>query len=134
MEAVAEQVFYEADDILISNTRLSRGDMTFAMSQVTSVGITTQKPFSGFAVVIIGAIGLFTLMGGIANATTHQTGASIFLFCVSAFMAFIMLTGKPKYLLQLHTAGGEKTFFSSKELTTAKQLQGLITQAIISRG
>lgn len=126
----SEQTFFKGTDVLVTNTRLVRGNETFAMSGVTSVSSFTEVPSKKGPIILI-VIGALALLAGGSQSS----------FGV-AFVGLVMIglgvlwfrSIKNVYHVRLVTASGERDALSSRDREYVGKIVGAISQAIVHRG
>jgi hypothetical protein len=126
---VAEQKFFEADGVLVTNTRFVRGNETFAMSGVTSVRAhTVVPPKTGPIILIIfGAI--------VALASLQSSLPGVVVGIVIAGLGIVWFRGiKNSYFVRLVTASGERDAVSSFDANYIAGIVEAVNQAIVHRG
>jgi hypothetical protein len=120
-----EKIFFEYEDVKVTNARFITGAQTFAMSNVTSVKAHTQKP-SRIALILLLIIGLFFTLGG---------GAGVLIGLVVAAVAAIALyLQKTTYHVMLTTSGGETSALKTYQLDYITKVVNALNEAIVHRG
>ena len=120
---VEEQVFFNENGVLVTNTRFQLQGQMFAMAGVTSVGVTKDVPsYNGPLVMGLLGIVLFAL-------EVYLVGLGFLLFGGLWFWAL-----KTEYHLTLTTAAGQQRVTSSKDEEFMASLRQALTNAIIHRG
>ena len=100
---MAEQTFFEYEDVKVTNARFISGSQTYAMSNVTSVKAFEQKPkrFWGIRFLVIGvAVAISAPVVGLLIAAS----ATVFLF-----------KQKTMYHVMLSTSGGETSALKTNQ-------------------
>ena len=122
-----EKVFFEYDDVKVTNTRFINGANTYAMAGVTSIKLREKKPSMGdvLAFVVIS----LALMGFV-----DKEPVALFPAIGSAVLAFFLYRKKKTlYAIILSTSGGESEGLLSNQIEYTKQLVDALNQAIIFR-
>ena len=122
-----EKVFFEYDDVKVTNTIFINGANTYAMAGVTSIKLREKKPSMGdvLAFVVIS----LALMGFVDKepvALFPAIGSAVFAF-------FLYRKKKTLYAIILSTSGGESEGLLSNQLEYTKQVVDALNQAIIFR-
>ena len=123
---MAEQTFFNQDDISVTNARVVIGGQTYAMSGLTSVRSIEEKP-SRKGPIILGIVGLLCLFVG------ETTAIVIGLAAIGGAIAWFVNT-KPTYFVGLVTASGESKALNSKDPDYIRKIVNAINEAIIARG
>lgn len=123
-EAVAEQTFFEYEDVKVTSARFLTGGQTYAMSNVTSVKSFVQKPkrFWPILFLIVGVIAAFA-------AQSPVPGIILALICVA-----VLFLQKTLYHVMLSTASGETSALKTKQKDYLDKVVGALNQAIVHRG
>lgn len=111
-----ETVFLRGEGVYVSSTRLVLGNVTYAMSQVSSVQVVedeAQAKTRGM-LFVVGAIGL--------------------LVCVGIVLIIIALCMQPRYCLLIRAGGGEAHVLAGQDQSLLNQIAHAVQQAIIYRG
>ncbi len=126
---VAEQSFFERGDVLVTNTRLVRGDETIAMSGVTSVRAHTIVPSKKGPIIVI-VVGVLILLGG------SQSGLMAVLVGVAVMGLGLWwyMSIKNIHCVRLVTASGERDAITNTDFKYISGIVAAINQAIIHRG
>jgi hypothetical protein len=117
-----EKIYFEYDDVKVTNTRFITGAQTFAMSNVTSVKAFEQKP-SRIGGIIVLAIGL-----AIAVNSTYVG------LLVAAAAAVYLYLQKTMFHVMLSTAGGETSALKTNQKEYLNKVVGALNDAIVHRG
>ena len=117
-----ETIFFQSNNVLITNTRMNLGGTTYATANVTSVSTLESKPGRKFEI-ISALIGLLVL------AETFFGG--IF-FIALAVLVFMMK--KSKFIVRLSTSANEKDALWSHDKNFIYSVVEAINEAIIFRG
>jgi uncharacterized membrane protein len=119
---MAEQTFFEYEDVKVTNARFISGSQTYAMSNVTSVKAFEQKPkrFWGIVLMIIGpSVAINAPVVGLVIAV----GAAVFLFMQ-----------KTVYHVMLSTSGGETSALKTHQQEYLQKVVSALNEAIVHRG
>ena len=117
-----EKVFFQSDNVLISNTRMNLGGTTYATANVTSVSTLESKPGRKFEI-ILGLIGLVVL-------TETFLGGLILI----ALAVLIFKMKKSKFIVKLSSSANEKDALWSNDKNFIHTVVEAINEAIIYRG
>ena len=120
--ALKEEVFYQSENVLISNTRMNLGGTTYATANITSVSTYESKP-SRKLEVIIGLIGLIIIF--------NQFFVGLILIGLAAIIFYMK---KTKYIVKLSSTANEKDALWSTDKGFIYQVVEAINNAIIYRG
>jgi hypothetical protein len=125
----AEQRFYEDQNILVTNSRLVKGNETFAMSGITSVMSFPEVP-SKKGPIILGVVGGLIFLASLQSSWVAALfGAMLIGLCIWWFRSI-----KNIYHVRLVTASGQRDAMSSQNGQYIATIVGAINQAIIHRG
>ena len=119
---MAEQTFFEYEDVKVTNARFISGSQTYAMSNVTSVKAFEQKPkrFWGILFLVIGvAVAISAPVVGLLIAAS----ATVFLFMQ-----------KTMYHVMLSTSGGETSALKTNQQEYLQKVVAALNEAIVHRG
>jgi hypothetical protein len=119
---MAEQTFFEYEDVKVTNARFISGSQTYAMSNVTSVKAFEQKPkrLLGICILIVGLIAAFS---------APVVGAVIALAAV-----VYLLMQKTVYHVMLATSGGETSALKTFQKEYLQKVVTAVNEAIVHRG
>lgn len=117
-----EKVFFEHDDVKVTNARFITGSQTYAMSNVTSVKAFEEKPsrFGGIAILVIGLL--------------VALGAPVIGLIIAALAGFYLYSLKTYYHVMLFTAGGENSALKTEQKDYLNSVVNALNEAIIHRG
>ncbi len=125
----SEKVFFEYDDVKVTNTRFIYGSNTFAMAGITSLKIRKQPP--DYWGLVILAILIFVCI------VVMFSGQLIGGFLGAAILSLIfwgaLKTMKTKYFIVLSTSGGEVEALTTQQLEYATRVTAALNEAIIYR-
>ena len=122
MNAAQEKVFFQSENVFISNTRMNLGGTTYATANVTSVSSFESKPGRKLEI-ILGLIGLISF---------SQTVLGAIILLALAVVIFMMK--KTKYIVRLSSSANEKDALWSTNREFIDSVIEAINQAIIFRG
>jgi hypothetical protein len=118
-----ERIFFEYEDVKVTNARFVSGGQTYAMHNVTSVKPFEQKPSRlGGALVLL--IGLALMM-----SASFMLG-----LLITAGAAFYLYQQKPIFHVLLSTSAGETTALRTYQRDYLNNVIAALNDAIISRG
>ena len=120
---VEEQIFFNENGVLVTNTRFQMQGQMFAMAGVTSVGVTYEEPSKN------GPIAMGLLGVGLFAVEFYLYGV---IFLLIAGLWFWGL--RTEYHPTLTTAAGQQRVTSSKDEEFMASLRQALTNAIIHRG
>lgn len=127
MEIKTEKIFFENDDILITNARAVFGDLTFSIANIASVLIKEVETnwIYGGAVMLTGVlIGLCTLHGW----------GMLFVSLFSIALGFFIGDRLPhRFILTVYSSSGEQNVVSAESAETIEDIAKAINIAIIER-
>jgi hypothetical protein len=122
-----EKVFFEYDDVKVTNSRFINGANTYAMSGITSIKLREKKP-DMIDVAICAFISMICLFNSMGNSFLIVP-ALIF-----AGLAYFLYKKKQTlYAIILSTAGGESEGLLSNQLEYTTQVVNALNQAVIYR-
>ncbi|WKA57798.1 DUF6232 family protein [Planococcus shenhongbingii] len=117
-----EKIFFQSENVLISNTRMNLGGTTYATANVTSVSTLEAKPGRKLEI-ILGLIGLVAL-------TETFLGGIILI----ALAVLIFKFKKTKYIVKLSSSANEKDALWSTDKNFVHSVVEAINEAMIFRG
>ena len=130
-----EQIFLETASAKVTNARAVIGEKTYAMANITSVGINRSISRLGRGLMIIsGLVFLFTLVAG------PGVGISIALMFAAPGVVLALVghllnqNARATHVLTLYTASGEIKALTSTNLDNLRQISEAIANAMIARG
>jgi hypothetical protein len=126
----SEKVFFEYEDVKVTNTRFINGSNTFAMSGITSLKIRKNPPKYGdlIACAVLALSGIFM----IATGDNTTIGLLITAFFGIGFWV-LFKSKKTEYFIMLATAGGEAEGLKTNQLEYAESVTKALNEAIIYR-
>lgn len=119
---MSEQIFFEYEDVKVTNARFISGSQTYAMSNITSVKTYEQKP-NRFWPAICVLIGL-GLMG---------QNLYLGLLIVVAAAAYLFMQ-KTLYHVMLSTSAGETSALKTYQPEYLHKVVAAVNEAIVHRG
>jgi hypothetical protein len=119
---MAEQTFFEYEDVKVTNARFISGGQTYAMSNVTSVKAFEQKPKRLGGVLLL-VIGLVVTTSAPVVGVVITVGAAIHLFMQ-----------KTVYHVMLATSGGETSALKTHQREYLQKVVSALNEAIVHRG
>lgn len=119
---MSEKVFFEYDDVKVTNARFVSGGQTYAMSNITSVKTTEKKPSR------LGGV-FFLIVGALVAVNNAWMGV-----LVMAAAAYFLYQQKTIYHVILATSGGETSALTTNQPEYLKKVIGALNEAIIHRG
>lgn len=117
-----EKIFFQRNNILITNTRMNLGSTTYATANVTSVSTLESKP-GRKSEIILGLIALFLLSESILTG----------LFLI-ALVVLLFKMKKSKFIVKLSSSANEKEALRSTDKNFIYSVVEAINEAIIFRG
>jgi hypothetical protein len=117
-----EKIYFEYEDVKITNTRFITGGQTFAMSNVTSVKAFEQKPSRTGGIVVL-------LIGLVVAANYIFVG-----LLIAAAAAVYLYMQKTMFHVMLSTAGGETSALKTNQKDYLTKVVGALNEAIVHRG
>ena len=137
-----EKVFFEYDDVKVTNARFINGANTYAMSGITSIKLSHKEPkktsvFSHIISALIILAGAYVTFIGIKDRNNENLfmglGCVIF-FGGLSFAAYKMdKLKKTLYMIMLSTSGGETEGLRSDDIEYASQVTKALNDAIVYR-
>lgn len=125
-----ERSFFNEGSVVITNSRAVIGGTTYAMSNITSVGMGST-PASRALGIIIAIFGVLVLLGG---AAAESGGVIAFGVVVLAVGIAAAVLPKPTYIVKLGSASGEQRALSSKDREFIERVVNAMNGAIVHRG
>lgn len=123
---MTEQVFFEQDNVKVTNARFMVGAQTYAMHGVTSVKCDTVPPSRRGALMTI-AVGLLFLL--FADGATKILGVAI-----AGAGAWFLSQQKSMHSVYLSSASGEVQALSRTDETFISSVVHALNEALIHRG
>lgn len=119
---MAEQTFFEYDDVKVTNARFISGGQTYAMSNVTSVKAYEQKPKRLLPIIVL-------VIGSVVAINVHIPGIAI-----AAAAAIYLYLQKTVYHVMLATSGGETSALKTHQREYLRKVVTALNEAIVHRG
>lgn len=119
---MSEKIFFEHEDVKVTNARFISGSQTYAMSNITSVKTYEQKPNRLWP-----AIGVLVGLGLMGN--NLYLGLLIFL----AAVAYLFMQ-KTLYHVMLSTSAGETSALKTHQPEYLHKVVAAVNEAIVHRG
>jgi hypothetical protein len=117
-----EKIYFEYEDVKVTNARFISGSQTFAMSNVTSVKAFEKKPsrLGGILVLLVGLLCL---------------GAQAFIGVLIMLAAgFYLYKQKTVFHVMLATASGESSALVTYQRDYLNKVVAALNEAIVRRG
>lgn len=118
-----EKIFYDSNDVKVTNTRFIVLGQTYAMAGVTSVVSETIPAKNGWAIALI-LVGLLLLM----PEGSRALGAILLIVGI-----IVVALVKSTYAVALHSASGESRAIVSKDSGFVDQIVRALNDAIVYR-
>jgi hypothetical protein len=127
--STSERRFLEDQNVLVTNTRLVKGNETFAMSGITSVMSFPEIPSKNGPIILM-------VFGGVIFLFSVQSswGAAFFGVLLVALSFWWFRSIKPIYHVRLVTASGQRDAMSNSDGAYIDKIVEAVNQAIIHRG
>lgn len=127
-----ETVYYQQGNTTITNARAMIGGTTYALANITSVGLGDKSPS------LVGPL-LLLLLGGCTSAVAVGTanGSTPYWIMAAIFVGLgilVFLTNKTTYFVRIATAAGEQRALESKDKAEVEKIVGALNEAIVKRG
>lgn len=120
-----EEVFFDEENILITNSRLVINGKTYAMNLINSVHVDEKKESNGCAAISFIILGLLLL-----NSSFWILGIIFILLGI----IFMFSSTPSKYFLIINTASGDNSALESSDLSHISSIKNSIEKAIVFRG
>lgn len=118
-----ERIFFEYDDVKVTNARFINGGQTYAMNNVTSVKPYEKKPDRVWAIIVL-IVGIAIMI-----KTSFITGLFI-----AAAAAYYLYQQKTIYHILLSTSAGETTALVTYQRDYLNRIIAALNEAIVHRG
>ncbi len=132
---MSEEYLYRKGSVAITPTRAVLGSKTYALANITSVEIGKRPPNNAIPAggIMIGIVMLFFgLLAGSGGSIGYVVaGMGIVLIGLSIFG---ITKNKPKYLVRIGSASGEKDVLESTNEARIREIVNAINDAIVQRG
>jgi hypothetical protein len=122
-----ETVFFDQNDVSVSNARFIVRGQTYAMNGITSVKKTVKDP-PRMLPILLGAIGLVVLFNSVAVGNKLLGGAIV----VAAL--FWLFSQRPEYIVLLHSSSGEMQALASTDRAYIESVIEALNRSIVHRG
>lgn len=131
-----EEIFYERDNIKITNTRFIINNQTFALSKVNSVKVSAVYVESLNIFLAASIVGASILLYGLI--AFGETNALYYMVLIAIISASVYFTTRAKnkfeYSLVLTTSSGEQSVLKSHEKQSIDLVERALNEAIVYRG
>jgi len=127
-----EVVYFQDLGITITNARAVLGAKSYAMANITSVGMG-HTPANRTPGVIVALLGV-AFGGCLATASDSATGALIFGLVLLLSGVAIAASAKSKYAVRIGSASGESDALSSDDREHIQKIVNALNEAIVKRG
>lgn len=139
-----ETVYYNTPDALVTNARAVLAGKTFAMANITSVGMSEvpppQEKVTGCAY-IAGFLAVMLIVGAVMSVGDIGGGTFVMMIiggCVMLGVALWLERNKPKYTttyyVNLTSSSGETRALSSSKRDDIEAVVQAVSRAIVGRG
>lgn len=132
-----EEILFSAPEIQVSSSRIIFHGVTYASANITSVSKRVVPIKAGCAILLI-ALGCLTLLGALATTRENSAGeVTIILLFGGGLLAagiFWYRSLRPKYVVVLVSASGEKEALTSEDELLTNRVIDAINEAIVARG
>ncbi|EOW9276587.1 DUF6232 family protein, partial [Vibrio cholerae] len=118
-----EKIFFESNDVKVTNSRFITGNQTYAMSNVTSVKPHKQSP-NRMPWIFALFMGVFFIL-----IKSYLIG-----FGLIGLAIFVLYNQKPLYTVILKTSSGENRALHTNEQEYLNQVINALNEAIVHRG
>ena len=140
-QASQEQVFFQHGNVVVTRQRFVTAGQTYVMQNITSIGMRRLKPAKGFTWLVLfaclGYLGYEINTQGLDVDALFNSGRALWM-ALAALLAFLCLMRivlvRSKYVVLLHTAGGELRALTSKDRKFISAVVHALNQAVVARG
>jgi Family of unknown function (DUF6232) len=123
---MAETVFFDENNVQVTNARFVVSGQTYAMNGVTSVKSVRE---------IQNPSRIFPIIMGLAGLISLQSSPLIGILLIAAAVAiWILIKSKTTDTVVLSTSGGEVKALSSEDIGRIQRIVTALNDAIIHRG
>ena len=132
-----EIVYYEDAQVKVTNARAILGSKTYALANITSVGLYKDNPSNILPILMIVGGGLLLIPGIFMAAVGDiESGipCAVISFLLIAIGIGVMVTSKPSYIFRIGSASGEADALKSRNLEYMQRIVGAVNEAIVRRG
>jgi hypothetical protein len=145
MKPIAENVFFQDENVLITSTRVVMAGTTYPLRNITSVraaGESISRPGLTFGLSLGAISGLVAVVSG-ANYFTGTSDGSTGISFVTSLLVFFLCTAivwvarrqpRARYWIVIGTAGAESRAVSSLNAEWVVRIVRAINDAIATRG
>lgn len=130
--ATAETIYYQQDNVLISNSRAVLQGTTYPVANITSVGLGTISP-SLAPVLVLLVIGLCGFAYTMSTDGARVAG-TIWGVIFAGLAVLIFLNNKERYFVKIASASGEQRALESRDKADIQKIVDALNEAIIKRG
>ncbi|MEI8316000.1 MAG: DUF6232 family protein [Verrucomicrobiota bacterium] len=136
MKNQAEQSFFEAAGVSVTNTRANLNGTTYSMANITSVKCQVTPPDTSTAKSLIKTAIVILVIGLPVLSAAFALGAVLVLVGIILLAAGIFLRkkAKPFYSIIIGSAGGETDALTSQDGKSIQAIVAAINQAFVHRG
>lgn len=131
-----EKIFYENDNVKITNTRFIVNNETYALSSINSVKVSVVDVTFSYAfpsIAIIGGLGWLFFLIVLEETNPIYYVQSIALVAASVY-ALIRIKKKLEYRVVLTTSSGDYAALKSNEKQDITLVERALNDAIVYRG
>jgi hypothetical protein len=133
-DSTGETVFLENADVKVTKQRFMVPGKTFALNQITSVTVASERRFVrrliAIPCLVLGLPPLLTgLMSKPMNRELLMLGSSIFVIGLA-----LWLTGATRYYVVVRTSGSEEKALGSPKRKYIEAVLEAVNKAIVARG
>ena len=125
-----EEIVFEDDDVKITNLRAIIGSKTYAIANVTSVGLSRIEPSTGLAFSLM-LIGGMAAMFAIAAENWGLAGTFGF---IAVLGGIVVAQSKPSFAVTINSASGETKALKSQDEGRIRRIVDAMNEAIVRRG
>lgn len=125
-----EKIFYQSNDVIVSNIRFIVNGQTYTMSNVTSVKKNKEEP-NKIENILWVFFGLLFLFSGNDTKNGMLALIGISFICTAIYFA---VTKETKFSVVLSTSSSEKQALTSENETYINEIVNALNKAIVYRG
>ena len=122
-----EKIFFEYEDVKVTNARFINGANTYAMAGITSIKLREKKPSMADVVICI-LISIVLFFNSLGN---YQLLVPALLIALLAF--YLYKKKQTIYAIILATSGGETEGLLSNQFNYTSQVVAALNEAVIYR-
>jgi hypothetical protein len=134
---MSETTMFQDGAILITDKRVVLEGKTYALHNITSVGVNEKSSGKQSAWILAALAGCCFVLGFGLMATPGDTGDLLFMSLAMGGMfgviAAALFLSSPEFTVGLTTSAGEVQAFKSKSRQQVESIVGAITDAMIAR-